>query len=227
MRNMLFAAVAASALMISNAASAGLIADFQLNNSFVNNAGGGVGITNNGGLLTAAALTFGANQGPTLTGLGSLSVYTLETRFAFDEISGYRKIADFQNRTNDQGLYILNGALNYYPVITGSDTIAPSTYFTVTLVRDASNMLTGYLNGMQQWSFLDSSGLAVINGSLDLFRDDFQVGPHESSGGVVDYIQLSVPDGGAVPEPATWALMITGFGLAGVALRRRRVAIAA
>lgn len=31
------------------------------------------------------------------------------------------------------------------------------------------------------------------------------------------------PDtGGGVPEPATWALMITGFGMAGVALRRRR-----
>lgn len=28
--------------------------------------------------------------------------------------------------------------------------------------------------------------------------------------------------GGAVPEPATWALMIAGFGLAGAALRRKR-----
>jgi hypothetical protein len=32
--------------------------------------------------------------------------------------------------------------------------------------------------------------------------------------------------GGGVPEPASWALMIGGFGLAGAALRRRKTAIA-
>lgn len=31
----------------------------------------------------------------------------------------------------------------------------------------------------------------------------------------------------AVPEPASWALMIAGFGLTGAALRRRRIAVAA
>ena len=31
----------------------------------------------------------------------------------------------------------------------------------------------------------------------------------------------------AVPEPASWAMMIAGFGLTGAALRRRRIAVAA
>ena len=34
-------------------------------------------------------------------------------------------------------------------------------------------------------------------------------------------------DNGGVPEPATWALMLGGFGLAGAALRARRRAVAA
>ena len=36
------------------------------------------------------------------------------------------------------------------------------------------------------------------------------------------YSTGSIPS--AVPEPATWAMMIVGFGLAGAAMRRRREA---
>ena len=46
--------------------------------------------------------------------------------------------------------------------------------------------------------------------------------------GVATYDEASGPDAGAgVPEPASWALMIAGFGLAGAALRRRRSVVAA
>jgi hypothetical protein len=38
----------------------------------------------------------------------------------------------------------------------------------------------------------------------------------------IDNIVYSVTTGPGVPEPATWAMMITGFGLTGAALRRRR-----
>ena len=43
------------------------------------------------------------------------------------------------------------------------------------------------------------------------------VGLSDSLGGYVDNIKLT-----AVPEPATWAMMILGFGYMGALLRRRR-----
>ena len=46
------------------------------------------------------------------------------------------------------------------------------------------------------------------------------------SNGTSDAIHLnvSVSDFAPIPEPATWAMMIAGFGLSGAALRRRRTA---
>ena len=41
-----------------------------------------------------------------------------------------------------------------------------------------------------------------------------------------DYERVLFTFNGGVPEPATWALMIGGFGIAGVALRRRRAVVA-
>jgi hypothetical protein len=40
------------------------------------------------------------------------------------------------------------------------------------------------------------------------------------------WIRVTIGDLSAVPEPATWAMMITGFGLAGAAMRRRRASLA-
>ena len=42
-----------------------------------------------------------------------------------------------------------------------------------------------------------------------------------------DNFVLDASGPAAVPEPATWALMLSGFGLAGSALRRRRATLAA
>ena len=44
------------------------------------------------------------------------------------------------------------------------------------------------------------------------------------SGPALDNVSIS---GGSVPEPATWAMLIAGFGLVGLASRRRRGVVAA
>jgi hypothetical protein len=38
-------------------------------------------------------------------------------------------------------------------------------------------------------------------------------------------IDTNPPSVGAVPEPATWAMIIAGFGIAGASMRRRRMAV--
>ncbi len=44
----------------------------------------------------------------------------------------------------------------------------------------------------------------------------------DNVGPVIDNILATVTAVSAVPEPGTWSLMIAGFGLAGLAMRRRR-----
>lgn len=48
----------------------------------------------------------------------------------------------------------------------------------------------------------------------------------DESGAQWSGFQIGTPNGGAVPEPATWAMMIIGFGAAGSVIRRRKAVIA-
>jgi hypothetical protein len=74
-------------------------------------------------------------------------------------------------------------------------------------------------DGWQQFSASWNSGAAttadisLVNQNTAFSGNDF----------ALDDISLSVTaPGGGVPEPASWALMIAGFGLAGATLRRRQ-----
>ena len=225
MKTFLLAAVAASTLLVASAASAAVVGDFQLNGSLANGVANGVTLTDNGGSLGATGIAFGANNGPTITGLGTLTEYTLETRFSFADVSGYRKIADFFDRTSDTGFYVLNGTLNFYNIaFVNNVSFAANTPAIATLSRTSAGQLTGYVNGVQQFSLLDSGNLGVINNTLHMFRDDFPTGQREASAGFVDYVTINSEAfrGGAVPEPATWAMMLMGFGGLGAMIRRRR-----
>jgi hypothetical protein len=89
----------------------------------------------------------------------------------------------------------------------------------------------------------------VVNGEVELFATNYTIGDTDQTYlyGITDLLAATAGPSGEsftqlaiapadttfkgvafapVPEPATWALMLGGFGLAGAALRRRRAALA-
>lgn len=76
-------------------------------------------------------------------------------------------------------------------------------------------------SGMIGWSFAFSSQNAWTT-NLDVFPSN--VVPN--GGGSAADMNIWAFASGNVPEPASWAMMITGFGLIGSAMRRRATAVA-
>jgi hypothetical protein len=61
-------------------------------------------------------------------------------------------------------------------------------------------------------------------GSWDAYETHFKI-DWVGSKNNYDLVSLGIPVNGALPEPATWAMMIIGFGAAGYSIRRRRKAL--
>jgi hypothetical protein len=111
-----------------------------------------------------------------------------------------------------------------------------SVHFNFTAPSSFSGDLTGstfgeidgkWQNGHVTWN--DPVYLNFTGGKLKVTMNDtdFNSGKYGLDGGYWNGAEIKGTFelmSGAVPEPATWAMMITGFGMAGVALRRRRYA---
>lgn len=229
-----YLAFAAAALLAATpGAAANLVADYQLNGTLADSLGG-ADITNNGGTLGATGITFGANQGPSLAIFNNTEVFSIIIGFSFNELIGYRKILDFKDRTSDAGLYNLSDSLNFFPFnATVANQFQVGVLHRLVFTRDAAGNVNTFVDGNNGLSFVDSAGQATIPSVLHFFNDDFAFGPFESSSGFVDYIQVydaAITNqgviSGVVPEPASWALLIAGFGLVGATMRRRRAVAA-
>jgi hypothetical protein len=77
--------------------------------------------------------------------------------------------------------------------------------------------LVGEINGVFEVLGTNFSGAAWQSGTLNLFYWD------SNNADNTQFVTANV-DTALVPEPATWGLMIAGFGLTGAILRRRRPA---
>ena len=84
-------------------------------------------------------------------------------------------------------------------------------YFFTTGTNTAANMLWA----PKSFSFTATSTTALLK---------FTSLVDTNSGAALDNVAIT---GGALPEPSTWALLLTGFGMVGYAARRRKGAVAA
>lgn len=88
----------------------------------------------------------------------------------------------------------------------------------------ASGTITGVslYTGFGYYGFsgemFDELHLQVQNDNLPFNPDAYEAGAYDA---------FSIGTAGVVPEPASWALMIAGFGMVGFAMRRRPVALTA
>lgn len=113
--------------------------------------------------------------------------YSIAMSFTLAQVTGWRKIIDYLNRTSDTGFYVLSGALQFYPKPTANFTFAPNQLINIVVVRDATtnpsaptfNVYLAGPNGTysQVYSFVDSTSMGVpysTNGHtiLGFFFDD-------------------------------------------------------
>jgi hypothetical protein len=151
------------------------------------------------GWIMSKSIAFHAGERLTLETVWSGSQVGTELRFYFAGVD-FDKLIDISDLTADGGSY---GDYSQAGQIIGAyDQVAPGQpFFTSSLAFTPSS--DGFLQ-IEIGGWDHAGGI----GSTD-----------EHHGPVLDRVTLY---SGVIPEPADWALMTTGFALAGAALRRRR-----
>jgi hypothetical protein len=174
-------------------------------------------------------------------GIGAGDAYGL--LFVGGQVNAFGGTPDVTNKGYDYLTAYKNDALG------NSDTPFPSYYLPSDYgTNDTAGVYLSSLVG----AFADADGNVISPFSLGRVNDDgsWLIGFSSSLGAGITHVQFGVNDdifadntgsfsvcidrgdnacfdafygnGGGVPEPGAWALMIAGFGLAGTALRRRR-----
>ena len=91
-----------------------------------------------------------------------------------------------------------------------------------TFVVDGVSTTVNGTMPIQFFGYTSATAFSTLTISLP-FQSGFDIGNY---GSIDNFTYGNVGGGGVVPEPATWAMMIIGFGAAGSMIRRRKAVVA-
>lgn len=179
---------------------------------FTDDFGGPDAIGRGGSFDPVRGYMFAANQGLSIDGALPPEVYTVDITFAFAELGSWRKILDFEGLTKDTGFYTFEGALQYV-IVPGADFLTtpasfiPNATTRVTLVRDGTGHVVGYIDGVRSaatragvpepptatpataFEFDDPTRVAALTGTVaTFFVDDAETNDEAASGSVREIV---------------------------------------
>lgn len=134
-------------------------------------------------------LAFAAGEGCRLLNASQTvgDAHTIVVLFRFASNESWRRVIDYRNRKTDWGLYSYYGNLNYFNVRTGTGgAIQPDRYVQISLTRNDQGTVRGYVNGIPEIDFFDSTSNATLDTDdiLGFFQDDTVVANEHSAGAV-------------------------------------------
>lgn len=187
---------------VSGSSSSTLVADYQFQNSLNSTAGNPPALLNLGGNSFASvgvdnrvrrALKFDSNNGVAMfstAGVVSNQSYTVVVLFSLNQTFDNYRLLDFKNGTSNNGLYCSFDRV-VFTSKGGSDNrvLTPNNFVQLAMSRNTAGNVAVYVNGISQFSFVDTNSDALLEGNtLRFFRDN--AGDGEASAGFVARIRL-------------------------------------
>ncbi|RYD52987.1 MAG: T9SS type A sorting domain-containing protein [Sphingobacteriales bacterium] len=120
--------------------------------------------------------------------------YTIELYFKMNELTSWKRVIDFKNRTSDLGCYVLSGQLNFYNMATSQGApFVVNEYSQYVISRNAANSRVQlYGDGSKYITFTDNGNNAIYNATkkrINFFQDDLIV-PNEASAGSIAMLRI-------------------------------------
>jgi hypothetical protein len=236
MRVFAIPAILVACLLSGSATAATLIHDYQFSDGVTDSAGSSDGWLSGAATVSGGKLILnGGFAGFDEYLLPSSGAFSLYVSFVANSSQGYYTEMVSQGNSGQPGFYLgivgddIRLTDNYAGGI--GQPFPKDNQAHDILLTTGNGTSQVFVDGASVWSAVGNVNPGSTGGAHTVFGGQFG-GGWESFIGSIDTVRIfdgvatySEATAGGVPEPASWAMMLGGFGLIGAAMRRRQVRV--